>query len=232
MVLPERVSQILSKESDFDVVQSVIDGDIGKFELLMRRYNNRLFRVARGLLNDHDEAMDVVQESWVAAYLSLGSFKGPDGFGSWVSRITHNNSLMRLRKQIRIEYQSEESLERSACQDDHTNEPIDEVAQRQIGLILERAIDNLPVKYRSVFVLRAVQQLNTIETADSLGLNESVVKQRYLRAKRMLQDSLVNQIEKSGVTIWEFAGERCDRIVNTVYASIRQHRNGAACGRI
>ncbi len=216
----EPVSCLFNTESDFEVVQSVINGDTARFELLMRRYNNRLFRVARGLLNDQDEAMDVVQESWIAAYQSLGTFNGPNGFGSWVSRITHNNALMRIRKQVRIEYQSEENLERIADSDDHDNKPIDEIAQRQIGFILERAIDKLPIKYRSVFVLRAVQLLNTKETADSLGLNESVVKQRYLRAKRILQDGLISQIEGSGVTIWEFAGERCDRIVKMVFASI------------
>jgi len=215
------MSPVASTESDHEIVQRVIAGDIGSFELLMRRYNNRLFRVARGLLKDQDESMDVVQESWVTTYHSLNTFRGPNGFGSWVSRITHNNALMRLRKQTRLEYQDDEVLEQTAGADENAPEPLETVAQFQLNLVLEQAIDRLPIKYRSVFVLRAVEQLNTRETADSLGLEESAVKQRYLRAKRMLQEYLLVHIEKSGVSIWEFAGERCDQIVRGVYASIR-----------
>ena len=215
-------SPINRADSDIHIVRDVLEGHIGSFELLMRRYNNRLYRVARGVLSDQDEAMDVVQASWIAAYRRLGTFKGPQGFGSWVSRITHNNALMRLRKQERIEYQSENDLERAAEESSADMHAIDEIAQHQLGKILEKAVEELPIKYRSVFVLRAVQQLDTRETAASLNLNESTVKQRFLRAKRMLQISLMRQAEDSSVTIWEFAGARCDRIVKNVFADIKR----------
>lgn len=210
----------ISPDSDVAIVQRVLTGDVGQYEILMRRYNNRLYRVARGLINDQDEAMDVVQESWVTAYHSLGTFRGAHGFGAWVSRITHNNALMRLRRQTRIDYHEEDELECLASNNANRSGPDDELAQRELAMVLESAVNNLPIKYRSVFVLRAIQQLNTKETADSLDLKESSVKQRYLRAKRMLQDGLLAQLEGSGVTIWEFAGERCDRIVAGVFASI------------
>lgn len=212
--------EAIGTDSDLDIVRSVLAGDIARFELLIRRYNNRLYRVAKGLIYDQDEAMDVVQESWVAAYYSLDTFRGPQGFGAWVSRITHNNALMRLRKQSRLEYQEEEELEKVVNEKESTVGPADELSQQQLSITLEQAVNSLPIRYRSVFVLRAIQLLNTRETAESLGLKESAVKQRYLRAKSMLQEKLLTQIEGSGVTIWEFAGERCDQIVAGVFASI------------
>lgn len=226
MSLPLDNTERMSPDSDADVVQRVLHGDIGQFEILMRRYNNRLFRIARGVINEQDEAMDVVQESWIAAYNSLDTFRVPQGFGAWVSRITHNNALMRLRRQTRIDYHEEDELEQAYVDTDsnYIPGPAEQLTQRELGTALESAVNNLPVKYRSVFVLRAVQQLSTKETADSLDLKESAVKQRYLRAKRMLQteSGLLNQIESSGVTIWDFAGERCDQIVMGVFASIDQ----------
>lgn len=219
-------------DSDMQIVQQVLAGDQNRFEILMRRYNNRLFRVARGLLNDQDEAMDVVQESWIAAYQSLASFRGPNGFGSWVSRITHNNALMRLRKQAKLEYQSDDDLEASASFGDNSKELLEGIAQRQLGVVLEQAVSNLPIRYRSVFVLRAVQQLNTSETALSLDLNESAVKQRYLRAKRLLQKGLASQIEDSGLTVWEFDGERCDTIIRNVFSVIQNPKYPSLAGRV
>jgi len=144
------MSPVTSTDSDHEIVQQVIAGDIGRFELLMRRYNNRLYRIARSILHDQDEAMDVVQESWIAAYHSLNTFRGESGFGSWVSRITHNNALMRLRKQKRLEYQNDEVLELTAGADSSAAEPFEAVAQLQLSMVLEQAIDTLPIKYRSV----------------------------------------------------------------------------------
>lgn len=210
----------IGSENDFAVIQQVLAGNQPKFELLMRRYNNRLYRIAKSILKDQDDAIDVVQESWVNTYHSLEDFKGPDGFDSWVSRIALNNALIRLRKSARVEYQTENELERLINLTDSEQSPPDRLSQFQLSSMLEVAIDSLPIKYRSVFVLRAVQQLDTRETAESLDLEVDIVKKRFSRAKKMLQPKLLTQFEMSGSTLWEFAGERCNRIVNAVFVEI------------
>jgi len=212
--------------SDFDVVTRVIDGNTGIFEVIMRRYNNRLFRVARSVLCNSDDAMDVVQESWLSIYRSLDQFRGPKGFASWVSRIALNHSLMRVRNTHRLAFYSE--MDESEIES-HANEkgdamsqyePLNQLAQAQLNTVLEQAIDRLPLHYRSVFVMRAVQQLNVRETADSLGLTVDLVKQRYLRGKHLLRKALDDHIQQSGLNLYEFAGSRCDRIVKAVFEKI------------
>lgn len=216
-----------SPMTDFTVIQKVMAGDKAIFEILMRRYNNRLFRIARSITHDADEAMDIVQESWLSIYQALNQFRGPSGFASWASRITHNNALMRLRKQQRIDYQAEVIVdEKNTTAKVAINlsqyEPLNQVAGQQLRQLLEQAIDGLPDLYRSVFMMRAIQQLSTQETAASLDLEVDVVKQRFLRSKRLLYRELDRYIGKSGLTPFEFAGERCDCIVNNVLEKISQ----------
>jgi len=208
-----------SIETDFETIQRVLDGDKVYFEVLMRRYNNRLFRVARSVVKNDDDAMDIVQESWITAFYKLKMFRGPDGFGAWASRITYNNALARLRKQKQVDI-SFDDVESIPARGHASAEPHEELAKQQLSSALELAVNNLPDKYRVVFVLRTIQQLSTRETAASLELSEGTVKQRLLRSKRMLQGSLLRRVEGSGVTIWEFAGHRCDRIVVTVLSAI------------
>lgn len=157
-------------ESDYEVTQHVINGNKPIFEVLIRRYNNRLFRIARSILKQDEDAIDVVQESWIKIYSVLNQFNGPDGFGSWVSRITYNNALMKLRKPDLMDYHGELDMEENSSKFSATSaqyEPLDNLAQRQLSALLEQAIDRLPNTYRSVFMMRAIEQLNTQDTADS-----------------------------------------------------------------
>jgi len=209
-----------SADSDIEIVSKILAGNLANFELLMRRHNNRLYRVAMSILNDSDEARDVVQQSWVNAYNSLATFNGQNEFGSWISKITCNEALMRIRKQKSLQYVDDTFYKHVAEPEETASDPANQTASMQMNSLIEQEVCKLPMKYRSVFVLRAVQQLNTRETADSLGIEIDTVKQRYLRARRLLREGIVCHVEDSGVSIWEFAGDRCDQIVARVFAEI------------
>jgi RNA polymerase sigma-70 factor (ECF subfamily) len=210
-----------SSKKDIDVIELVINGDVDAFEVIMRRYNQRLFRVARSILKDDHEAMDAVQEAYFKAYYQLDKFNGPDGFASWLSRIVSNEALMRLRKSKRIDYILDDPMNNDYDEPVSAIEPIDTLASEQLRNLLEKAIDQLPVSNRCVYMMRAVQQLSTSETALSLDVSEDVVKTRYLRAKRQLQKIFEVHIEKTGLSLHEFDGNRCDSIVLKVMDKIK-----------
>ena len=213
----------LYAESDFELIIRVRSGDTAAFEPLMRRYNQRLFRLARSLCNNNADAMDILQDGYVIAYQKITQFTGPDGFAGWLSRIVRNEALMRIRRSKHIDICSIQ---------DHQPVELNEkgpsavLAQRQLATIIEQAIDQLPDGYASVFVLRGVQQLSTQETALSLDLEIDTVKTRYSRAKKKLRQLLDQHIQAAGLEVFEFAGERCDAVVGNVMARITGH--GAA----
>jgi len=208
-------------ESDIDVIRRVLDGEVNAFEVIMRRYNQRLYRIARSILKDEHEAMDAVQDAYIKIYYQLDTFKGPDGFASWLSRITSNEALMRLRKLHRINYTLDDPMHNDYDEPAHDAQPLDLIAEEQLRHMLEQAVDQLPVGNRCVYMMRAVQQLSTRETAQSLDVTEEVVKTRYLRAKRLLQKIFEGHVEKTGLGLHEFDGNRCDSIVLTVMTELK-----------
>lgn len=210
-----------STETDVGIVKRVLDGNVDAFEIIMRRYNQRLYRIARSILKDEHEAMDVVQDSYVKVYYLLNTFKGPNDFASWLSRIVSNEALMRLRKSHRINYTLDDPMHNDNDEPVFDIQPIDLIAAEQLRQLLEKAIDQLPVGNRCVYMMRAVQQLSTRETAQSLNVTEEVVKTRYLRAKRLLKKIFENHIEKTGLSLHEFDGNRCDSIVSCVMDSLK-----------
>lgn len=205
---------------DVHLVARVRGGDVAAFELIMRRYNQRLFRTARAILRDAAEAEDVVQEAYVRAFEKLDTFNGPEGFAAWLSRIAANEALGRLRRRGRV-----------IALDDHRgdpNEPGDRgvdampstdlgperlAASRELRAEIERAIDALPAEFRAVFVLRAVEGLSVAETAASLDIVEATVKTRLHRARRLLRQDLAARFDAAVPEAFAFAGARCDRIV-------------------
>ena len=210
-----------STEADSGVITRVLDGNVDAFEIIMRRYNQRLFRIARSILKDEHEAMDAVQEAYVKAYYQLDKFNGPDGFSSWLSRIVSNEALMRLRKSHRINYTLDDPMSNESDEPVFDIQPIDMIAADQLRSLLEKAVDQLPVGNRCVYMMRAVQQLSTRETALSLDVTEGVVKTRYLRAKRLLQEIFEDHIRKAGLSLHEFDGDRCDSIVTNVMEQLK-----------
>src|SRR6478609_8653964 len=172
--------------NDEQVVERVRGGEIGLYELLMRRYNQRVYRVVRSVLVNSQEAEDVLQEAWVRAYQHLNQFKGRASFSTWVTKIAFYEALARAKKNKRwrpLEDPEGEIMPEAERRQPLAETPEAQAIRAQLGRMLEAAVDELPEAYRSVFVLREVEQLNTSETAECLGLSEEAVKTRLHRSR-------------------------------------------------
>jgi RNA polymerase sigma-70 factor, ECF subfamily len=200
------------------LVAQVLGGDRESFAKLMRRYNQRLFRVVRAIVRTDPEAEDVVQQAYVSAYLHLRQFEGNARFSTWLTRIAINEALARVRNAKRAA--DLESVQQS-FQPPHVHSPEEQVSTRQLGRILEEAIEGLPESYRVVVVLREVEGLTTTETAACLGLSEEAVRVRIHRARALLRGALYERVGASASEVFAFAGGRCDRMVSNVLAHIR-----------
>ena len=215
---------------DEAVVRRVLDGDTGLFELLIRRHNQGLYRLARSIVVDDHEARDVVQEAYISAFTRLESFKGPAGFASWLYVITRNQALgvLRRKRELPTESDSIEQLMQEKS-DLSGQDPGGTLERERLGLLLEAAIEKLPDVFRTVFVLRVVQGLSVRETSEVLGLNEETVKTRVFRARRLLRKEFASYMQQAGDRVYEFAGSRCDDLTAGVMARIARiaaERNG------
>ena len=212
----ERASPVTSpaavSPTDEEVVARVCAGDTQAFEILMRRYNQRLFRAARAILQNDADAEDAVQQAYLNAYRHLAQFEGRAKFSTWLTRIAVYEALSRRRR----------SRDKSGATGDEehvthvasaTPDPERQAYVVQLGALLEAALAALPDGYRRVFMLREVDGLNTAETAQQLRLSEGTVKTRLHRAKGLLQRKL-HDVTPS--TAFRFDGERCDRLVVAV----------------
>ncbi|HEX3554526.1 MAG TPA: RNA polymerase sigma factor [Thermoanaerobaculia bacterium] len=211
--------------SDEEVVERVLAGDVSLFEILMRRYNQRLFRVARGILADDAEAEDVVQEAYVRAFRELASFRGEALFSTWLTRIACHEALARARKRRRLV-----PIAGGDGRDGGGGEPPDppseaigperEQENRELQAVLREAVELLPDPLRAVFCLREIEGLSTEETAGALDLTVENVRVRLHRAKRSLRQTLDERIGREVRRLYLFDGPRCDRIVEGVFARI------------
>lgn len=199
------------------VVARVLAGDRDAFEVLMRRHNQRLFRAARAVLRDDAEAEDVVQDAWVRAYAHLRRFAGRSSLATWLTRIAVHEALARRRRRGRHVPLADHAATLTAA----TRSPEDAAGARQVVAALEAAVDALPLPYRTAFVLRDVQGLDTGETAACLDVPEATVKTRLHRARSLLRRRLHETAAIAAPGAFAFAGRRCDRIVDVVMARIR-----------
>ena len=206
--------------SDEQVVERVLAGDTSLFEILMRRYNQRLFRVSRGILTDDAEAEDVVQDAWVRAYRELAGFRGEARFSTWLTRIACHEALARARKRRRLV-----SIDGGGPPEPPTEDrsPERELENRELQAVLRDAVEVLPDPLRAVFCLRDIEGLSTEETADALGLTIENVRVRLHRARRSLRQSLDERIGREVCRLYLFDGPRCDRIVEVVFARLDVH---------
>jgi RNA polymerase sigma-70 factor (ECF subfamily) len=200
--------------SDDAIVARVTRGESALFEVLMRRHNQRLFRVARAIVRDADDAEDVMQEAYVQAYTKLHQFEGRSKFSTWLTRIAVHEALARVRKR-RPDVDPEAEPVVSAMPN-----PEDALSSRELGQLLEPLVDALPDAFRAVFVLRAVEGLSATEVAECLAIPEETVRTRFFRARRTLQLQLEQQLMASVRDLYEFHLLRCDRIVAAVFARI------------
>lgn len=202
---------------DLEVIRRVLAGEAALYELVMRRYNRFLFRLARSVMRDDDEARDVVQESYLRAYRKLEQFRGPDGFKSWLAQIVLNEARARLRKPLLLVDDEDALIDVRALESD---EPEFDAMSSQAQRIIEHAIDGLPDDFRIVFMLRGVEQLSIAESAELLGIKEATVKTRFHRARSLLQHALTRRLDDLAPNSFDFDGSRCDAIVATVLARL------------
>lgn len=214
---PDHVDWVRCRLGDAELVSRILAGDTAAFEGVMRRYNQRLFRIARGILGNDADAQDAVQEAYVRAYYRLSQFEGPDGFAGWLSRIVVNEALGRVRRRSLAIDDARDADELPTPRKDR---PEDAAMSTDTLELIESAIDALPRDFRIVFMLRAVEGLTVEETAASLDIKPATVKTRYFRAKELLKTSLTRRIEETVPSSFSFAGARCDRIVHEVFASL------------
>jgi RNA polymerase sigma-70 factor (ECF subfamily) len=206
--------------SDTELVARLRDGDLAAFEPLMRRHNQTLFRAARSILQDDGEAEDAVQEAYLHAYRSLGQFRGDASVATWLTRIAVNESLRRARRTrtraqvIRLGADPGDSFEIESAPDPGNDAQPEQSAMRaDARRLLEARIDELPDAFRTVFVLRSLEEMSIQQIAECLAIPEPTVRTRYFRAKGLLRESLSRDIDVALEDAFRFAGERCDRIV-------------------
>ncbi len=208
---------------DEEVVRRVRAGERELFEILMRRYNQRLYRVARSILKDEAEAEDVMQQAYVNAYTHLGQFADRARFSTWLTRIAVYEALGRLRRRRRVrevDVDSETEGTGATLASGQPN-PEQQALSGELRRLLETAVDALPGNSRAAFVLREVEGLSTAEAAECLGVREDVVKTRLHRARLLLRKELS---ERAGIVrqdAFAFHASRCDRVVAAVLARLR-----------
>ena len=218
--------------SDANLVLQIIAGDEAAFTLLMRRHNQTLYRTARSILKADAEAEDAVQEAYLLAYRAMPGFRGDSKLSSWLVRIVVNESIARARKRARraevIHLDGETRADIEAAEG-YMNEATPEQPERaalqaEARRLLEAKIDKLPDAFRTVFVLRALEEMTVEETASSLGIAEATVRTRYFRARSLLRESLAREIDFAFDKAFSFAGERCDRIVAGVLVRFKSYK--------
>ena len=210
-----------AEQNDADVIQQVLDGNTAMFELLMRRYNERVYRVARAIVRDELEAEDVLQQAYVNAFTHLRQFNGSAQFSTWLTRIAVNESLARVRRQVKYEgFDDARSNAEPLTSRNPSENPERQAFTSELRDMLESAIDTLPDGMREVFVLREVEGLSTSEVAACLGVTEDVVKTRLSRGRAALRRVMLERTGATTPDAFRFDRPRCDRAVAHVLARI------------
>jgi len=229
------LSKPLETEDDAALVLRVQRADAAAFAVLMRRYNRRLYRTARAILKDDGAAEDAVQEGYLAAWRHAGAFRGDAQIGTWLTRIVVNQALQALRRKRReqVVVLFDQPAAEPADGEDAVTDPLaadmpeDAMARTEMRRLIERKIDELPEAYRTVFVLREVEDMTVDEAAAALGIPAPTVRSRLFRAKARLRASLAEELDSVTQQVFGFDGERCDRIVEAVLARIQaMHPSG------
>jgi RNA polymerase sigma-70 factor (ECF subfamily) len=208
---------------DLEIVRRVRSGEVGLFEVLVRRYNQRLYRTARSIVRDEAEAEDVMQQAYVNAFQHLDQFAERASFATWLTRIAVHEALARRRRRGRwVEIEAMETDDGgSGVLASKDPGPEAQALTGELRRMLEAAVDSLPDLYRAVFVLREVEGLTTAEAAECLEASEDVVKTRLHRARALLRRELLTQAGAQAHEAFAFRAVRCDRVVRAVLARIQ-----------
>ena len=214
-------------ESDADLAHRISAGDAVAFESMMRRYNRSLFRAARSITRDDAEAEDALQDAYLLAYRNMHKYRGESSLSTWLTRIVINEAIVRSRKNSRraeiIQLAGDDetyTATEDAVEEKGPEQPEQTAMRNDARRMLEKKIDALPETFRTVFVLRAVEELSVEETASCLGIPEATVRTRFFRARSMLRESLSREFDFALEGAFGFDGARCDRIVARTLARL------------
>jgi RNA polymerase sigma-70 factor (ECF subfamily) len=216
--------------SDQELAARVAGGDHRAFELLMRRFNRPLFRTARSIVKDDTEAEDVLQDAYLQAYRAMGSFRHEATLSTWLTRIVINEAIGRTRKTARradiielVPVEDEQDIAMEEPMETTTTEQPEQAMMRaQARQLLEKRIDALPDAFRTVFVLRALEEMSVEETAAALNIPEATVRTRFFRARAMLREALARELDVALEEAFSFDGARCDRIVENTLRRLQE----------
>ncbi|MEQ9216873.1 MAG: RNA polymerase sigma factor [Cyclobacteriaceae bacterium] len=206
-----------SQLADDEVVRRVLSGKKEWFEILIRRYNQTLYRVIRGYNVAEDDIEDIMQEAYLRAYENLDQFRGNSTFSTWLIRIGINETLQLKRKSKHFTLKVEDDEVQNKMMQIQDTQPM-QPSNPAARVLIEKVIDRLTEKYKIVFVLHELEGLDNEEISQCLGISLSNVKVRLFRARKMLRDELLNL--SLDTSVFEFGNSRCDRVVNTVMRHI------------
>ena len=204
--------------NDDEIITRILHGEKDLYSIIVRRYNQRLYRIGMSMLNDDAEVEDAMQVVYINAYENLGKFAFRSSFPTWLTRILINECLLRLKKRKKSISMNDENIENVMKQDKGPQTPVTATVNSELRSILNDAIRQLPETYRSVFVMREIENMNIAETKECLNISEVNVKVRLNRAKAILRDILSAQYSKEDIL--HFHLSRCDRMVEKVMTGI------------
>jgi RNA polymerase sigma-70 factor (ECF subfamily) len=215
----KKMSSKVLLHSDEDIINEVKNGNKECYEEIVRKYNQRLYRIAVSYGVKDDDAEEVVQLAYIAAYEKLNQFRGEARFSTWLIKILINECLMIKRKQKRFEQFNESDYENVTLMTDNHQNPEVKYMEKEKREIIEKAVKELPEKYRSVFILKEVEGMSIEEIADALNISKVNVKVRLHRARTMLKDNIKGRSDIS--VLFTFGNERCDNVTAGVMDYIR-----------
>jgi len=217
--MPDDLDQSASSLSDNEIIERILGGNSGLYQVIVKRYNRRLYRVVWAIVKNDQETEDVMQEAYVRAYEHLTQFAGRSRFSTWLTRIAVHEGLSRIKRRNRqCDIETITASLRKATSVAHT--PENDVLTLEARALLEQAISDLPEAERTVFVMRSLEEISTAETAKCLDITEDAVKMRIMRARCMLRQILYTRARAKGSRAFQFLGERCDRLTRTVLSRI------------
>ena len=212
-----------------ELAERAANGDHAAFELIMRRHNRLLFRTARSILKVDADAQDALQEAYLRAWRGLRTWRADAQLSTWLVRIVINEALSRLRRLSATVVHLGSAADLADSHTEHTehamadepdHRPESMAMRADVRRLLEARIDRLPESFRTVFMLRAVEELSVEEVAQALQLPAATVRTRYFRARSMLREGLSRDIDLATADAFSFAGARCDRVVADVLAQL------------
>ena len=238
--MPPVTSYTAADRSDALVASRIAGYDLTTFEAVLRQHNAKLFRIARVILGNDADAEDALQDAYLAAFRKMTSFRGDSKLSTWLTRIVINQALTQRRSRkgdepaVALHDQRRDALWASDREtfSEKMESPENATLREQLRRVLERKIDALPLDFRTVFMLREVQELSVEETAACLDIPEPTVRSRLFRARGLLRSALAQEIDIATSDVFRFGGARCDRIVANVLARVRSLSDAELIGNV